>query len=960
MSSQSFQQANEQRMARALQAIEKLQAKLTAVEAARTEPIAIVGIGCRFPGNANSPEDFWQVLTNETDAIGQVPNDRWDADVFYDADPDAPGKIVTQNGGFIDQLQDFDAAFFGISPREAVSMDPQQRLLLEVSWEAMEHGGMVPEQWASRPVGIFMGISSHDYSQHLSRRDQSEIDAYLATGNAHSVAAGRLSYSLGFTGPSLVVDTACSSSLVAVHLACQSLRHQECEVALAGGVNRILAPEFSINFSKAHMLAPDGRCKTFDASANGFARGEGCGVIVLKRLSDAMAHNDNILAVVRGSAVNQDGRSSGLTVPNGPSQQSVICQALASAGVKPEDIRYIEAHGTGTALGDPIEVGALGAVFGQSHSRQNPLQIGSVKTNIGHLEAAAGIAGLIKVVLAMQHGTLPAHLHFQQPSPHIDWQGIPVQVTAKAMAWDSQEKTRLAGISSFGFSGTNAHVVVGSVEQPQTAKPDGFGPYLLMLSAKDDTALRELADLYGERINQPGTELRDICWSAWALRSHHPHRLAIVAKSLKDAQTQLTGQLSHAITGKTKQRPPKIAFLFTGQGAQHINMGRQLYKTEPVFRQTIDHCAQILKADNIDLLELLYPSTDVSVERSKVSIHNTANTQPALFAIAYALTELWKSWGITPSGVLGHSISEYAAACTAGVMDWEIGLRLIAVRGRLMQALPEGGGMAAVMASPEQIEPYLEAGVAIAAYNSPTNTVLSGSQTALEKVLANLEKQHIQTKPLRVSHGFHSPLMAPVLKDFEAIAHSVPYQLPQLDMVSTVTGQTITQEITQPDYWVRHIRQPVKFSQAMESLAAENYDILIEIGPKPTLITLGQQCLPDGSGHWLPSLHLKQDGQSSERHTMLMGLGHLYVAGAPIQWPGEAGQRVSLPTYPFQRQRYWIDVQPVRRRSSQHPLLGERLNLARSESVFFENEIGAISVPFLAEHQVFGATVLPA
>ena len=1001
---------NNQRMARALQAIEKLQGKLSDEEAAKTEPIAIVGIGCRFPGGASSPADFWRLLHEGRDAITQVPSDRWDADAYYDSDASTPGKIVTRNGGFVENLQDFDADFFGISPREAVSLDPQQRLLLEVSWEAMEHGGMVPDQWSGRPVGIFAGVSSNDYSQYLADRSETEIDAYLATGNSHSVIAGRLSYTLGFTGPSLSVDTACSSSLVAVHLACQSLRNQECEVALAGGVNRILAPEFSINFSKAHMLSPDGRCKTFDASADGFARGEGCGVVVLKRLSDALAQGDNVLALVRGSAVNQDGRSGGLTVPNGPSQQNVIRQALANANVKPEQVGYIEAHGTGTALGDPIEVGALGAVFGKSHSKNNPLKIGSVKTNIGHLEAAAGIAGLIKVVLSMQNSKLPAHLHFQQPSPHIDWDTLPIHVTQQSTAWQSGKVeqngssvkgpskftgTRFAGISSFGFSGTNAHVIVESAPDVTELKSEttesqaefANSTHLLTLSAKTPQALRDLSGLYAEQLtNATKLDWGEFCSAAGMSRSHFSHRLAIATSNPAEAQTHLTAyannigsESSRVITGKALTRKPKIAFIFTGQGAQAINMGRELYSTELVFKNTVNRCAEILSAEGaaegIDLINVLYPpsSTLLATERTH-TLNQTAYTQPALFTLAYALTELWKSWGIEPDCVLGHSIGEYAAACTAGVMDWEDGLRLIAKRGQLMQSLPAGGGMIAVMAAATQIKSYIPEGVAIAAENGPSNTVLSGPQMRLNPLAATLEKQGIKTTKLKVSHGFHSPLMEPVLDAFYKTASHLTYGLPKLKMFSTVTGRKADHH-DWPRYWTNHIQQPVRFWQATECLASEDCDVVVEIGPKPVLLGMAKTCLPNSQAQWLASLRPNRYESENDRHTMLSSLGQLYVKGANVAWP-QAHRKPrfrfsNLPTYPFQRERYWIDVNRAHQgkaqgtdgqtlKKSSHPLVGARISLAGTQSTYFESVISATSVPFLQEHQVFGTTVLPA
>ncbi len=487
---------------RALLALKEMQSKLDALERAKTEPIAIIGIGCRFPGGADNPEAFWHLLRDGVNAITEVPSDRWDIDAYYDPDPDAPGKMYTRYGGFLGQVDTFDPQFFGISPREAVSLDPQQRLLLEVSWEALENANQVPEQLFSSSTGVFIGICANDYSKVLSRgMTQTPIDAYFGTGNALSVAAGRLSYTLGLTGPSMAVDTACSSSLVAVHLACQSLRSRECDLALVGGVNLLLAPEASINFSKARMMAADGRCKTFDAAADGYVRGEGCGVLVLKRLSAAVADADNILAVIRGSAVNQDGPSGGLTVPSGPSQQAVIRQALDNAGVKSSQVSYVEAHGTGTFLGDPIEVGALGAVFGKERPQDNRLVIGSVKTNIGHLEAAAGIAGLIKVVLSLQHEEIPPHLNFKQPNPHITWDELPAVIPTERMLWPSGERRRLAGVSSFSFSGTNAHIVLEEAPVSEPVQAEVERPlHLLTLSAKTEEALKQLAGRHEQHL----------------------------------------------------------------------------------------------------------------------------------------------------------------------------------------------------------------------------------------------------------------------------------------------------------------------------------------------------------------------------------------------------------------------------------------------------------------------------
>ncbi|NES44814.1 type I polyketide synthase, partial [Moorena sp. SIO2C4] len=699
--------------------IETLQSKLEAFENQEKEPIAIIGMGCRFPGGVDSPEAFWQLLNDGVDAIAEVPKNRWNIDEYYDPDPDAPGKIATRDGGFLSEIDRFDAPFFGISPREAHSLDPQQRLLLEVSWEAIERANIVPDKLFNSLTGVFIGIGSNDY---LNKLATSEIpEAYWGTGNVPSAATGRLSYILGLTGPNLAVDTACSSSLVSVHLACQSLRQRECNLALAGGVNLILSPKFSIVFSQAKMLSPDGRCKTFDASANGYVRGEGCGVIVLKRLSDALANGDNVLAVIRGTAVNQDGPSGGLTVPNGPSQEVVIRQALANGGVEPASVSYIEAHGTGTSLGDPIEVGALGKVFGKNHSIEQPVIIGSAKTNIGHLEVAAGIAGLMKVVLQLQHEQIAPSLHFNQPNSYINWSQLPLQVPTKPTPWQTNGKSHIAGVSSFGFSGTNAHVILeespieGNRQNPQEGKTTGNSEdylersvHLLTLSAKTQTALSDLLSNYQNYLKTyPKLEIADICYTANTGRTHFNHRLAVVASNRQKLVDKLRQhQQEEEVTGifsgelPNNNTTPKIAFLFTGQGSQYVNMGRQLYQESPTFRETINQCEDILS--NLEtfqeksLREILYP-TDDSSDSSLLA--QTAYTQPALFAIEYALFKLWQSWGIKPDVVMGHSVGEYVAATVAGVWSLEAGLRLIAARGSLMQKLPAGGEMISIMAS---------------------------------------------------------------------------------------------------------------------------------------------------------------------------------------------------------------------------------------------------------------------
>ena len=684
---------------RALLALDDMQARLDAAERARREPIAIVGMACRYPGGVNDPASFWQLLVDGRDAVTEVPTDRWDLDDVYDPDPDAPGKMSTRCGAFLDDVSHFDPQFFGIAPREATSMDPQQRLLLEVAWEAMEDAGIAPDTLRGTRTGVFVGLTTSDYAHvQADAAGLTGLDTYYTTGSAHSIAAGRVSYVLGLQGPSIAVDTACSSSLVAVHLAVQSLRAGESHVALAGGVNLILSPENSIMLSKLRMMAPDGRCKTFDAAADGFVRGEGCGLVALKRLSAALADGDRVLAVIRGSAVNQDGASSGLTTPNGPAQEAVVRDALANGGVAGRDVSYVEAHGTGTALGDPIEVQALAAVLGVGRDPDQPVAIGSVKTNVGHLEAVAGVAGFMKAVLVLQHQEIPPHLHLTEPNPHIDWAALPVVVPTEVSPWKGEE-LRFAGVSAFGFSGTNAHMVLEAGPPAAPAEPTG-AVRLLTLSARTESALRALAGRYADHlVAHPDLALEDVCATANAGRAHFAHRLAVIAGDRdplgRCLRSVSAGELppEAAIREVTAADPPRVAFLFTGQGAQSPGMAAGLRASEPVFGAAFDRIVGLVDA------ELAAAAVEPPLSRvlaaapgtpDAARLDQTIYTQTSLLAVELALVELWRSWGVTPSAMLGHSLGEIVAAVVAGVLSVEDGVRLVVARARLMQALPAG------------------------------------------------------------------------------------------------------------------------------------------------------------------------------------------------------------------------------------------------------------------------------
>ncbi|NTX32850.1 SDR family NAD(P)-dependent oxidoreductase [Myxococcus sp. CA033] len=939
------------------------------------EPIALVGMGCRFPGNVDSPEAYWELLAAGRDAVTEVPSDRWSLDALYSPVPGTPGKMYTRHGAFVNQVDRFDPLFFGISPREAVLMDPQQRLLLETSWEALEHAGLSPSRLRGTATGVFVGIMHRDYAYLV--HASGEIDSHTGSGTGLSVAAGRIAHLLALEGPTLVVDTACSSSLVALHLACQSLRNGETDVALAAGVNLMLSPMSTIVECQMRMLSAEGHCKTFDARADGFVRGEGCGVVVLKRLSDALADGDEVIAVLRGSAVNHDGHSSGLLVPNGSAQERVIRSALRNGGVEPSQIDFVEAHGTGTALGDPIEVEALGRVFQDERHREEPLLIGSVKTNIGHTEIAAGMAGLMKAALSLQHRQIPKNLHFQTPNPEIRWNELPVSVVTERRDFPGGPRN-FVGVSSFGYSGTNAHVVLEAapITEKRATPSEPGREHVLVLSAKTASALSTLAGSYTTHLTRNAEQdVSDVCHSATASRSTMPYRLAAVATSGDELRAQLQAFSSGnpidglIVSEEAASRAAQVAFLFSGQGSQHLGMGRELYTREPVFRAAMDRCASIL-APHLPkpLLEVLFAE-----EGSGSPLEQAVFTQPAMVALEVSLAEQWKAWGVEPSVVVGHSLGQYAAACVAGVISLEDVLPLVALRGRLMHELPPGGEMASFLAPYAKvaaaIEPYRER-LSIAAINGPTSTVISGASEAVNAVVEALAAEGIQAKKLNVSHAFHSPLMHPMVDRFREHLSRVRLNTPRLRIVSDMTGQLVEGELSEPDFWCRHLLQPVNFARAVESIHALGVRNFVEVGPASVLLGLAQRCIPeDGeSREWLPSLHTGM----GNRRRMLESLATLHTRGVPVDWSQVHGKtsrgRVRLPTTPFERERYWVETGPetagAQPLPSQvgviHPLLGRRVELAGSSDVRFEGALGAREPFFLDHHRAAGTALLPA
>ena len=974
------------------------------LERVKREPIAVVGVGCRFPGGADSLDLYWQMLCDGVDAVRPVPADRWNIDDYYDPDPNQPGKIVSRDGGFIDcDVSQFDAAFFGISPREAHRLDPQQRLLLEVVWEALDHAGQRRERLEGSQTGVFLGISTNDY-QLMQSGDPSKFGTYDITGNAHNAAAGRIAYTLGLHGPCMAIDTACSSSLVAVHQACSSLRNEECEQALAAGVNLILQPDATIALSKAQVLSNDGRCRTFDAAADGMVRGEGCGVLVLKRLSTAERDGDQILALIRGSAVNQDGPSSGLTVPNGPAQEAVIRQALKQGGIRAADVGYIETHGTATQLGDPIEVRALAAVYGKGRTEDDPLLLGSVKTNMGHLEAAAGIAGLIKAILAVHKGEIPRHLHLENPTPLIPWGDFPVQVTTEQISWGGGEKTRMAAVSSFGFSGTNGHVVVEERrEKREERREKQMGPVgaerrgnsvaslsemidnppvrpqekgdrtveLFVFSAQTEGALKVLGGWYAEALEErPELALRDVCLTAGVGRGHFEYRVGVLAESTADLAAKLRrwcegGVVEGLVEGRAGDER-KVAFLFTGQGAQYVGMGRELYGSEPIFRDVVDRGLAVLEGlesqigTKTQILRQMFGLEEGGDEVEDL-VDLAVYAQPAMFILEYGLAMLWRSWGIEPAAMMGHSLGELVAACVAGVFTFEEGVGLVAERGRLMGSLPQDGHMVTVVAKnvDELLAPYLATErVYVAAYNGPNLRVICGKKEEVAEVTAELKGEGARCRGLNLWQAFHSPHMEPILAAFGGAARRVKHDRPEIALVSNVTGD-VKNEMT-PDYWVGHLRRPVQFLSGMRTLEARGYNWFIEIGPKATLLGMGRRCVDDGGAAvWVPSLQANEGNWT----TLLNGLAEAYVAGMAVKWEavmGAGARKVTLPSYPFERERYWTEPSVKSVATAGFNWEIKPVRVAGDRAHRFEIEIPAGQVGFLADHVVFGEIVLPA
>ncbi|MGX4653559.1 SDR family NAD(P)-dependent oxidoreductase [Micromonospora sp. SCSIO 07396] len=930
---------------RAVADVREARRRLQEVEDRQQEPIAIIGMGCHYPGNANTPDELWHLITTTTDAITTFPTNRgWHLDTLYHPDPDHPGTTYTQHGGFLHNADQFDAEFFNMSPREATATDPQQRLLLHTAWETLEHAGINPTTLHGTNTGVFTGAMYSDYG---SRPDlpPDGFQGHLFSGSAGSIASGRLAYTLGLGGPVVTVDTACSSSLVALHLAATALRRGECDLALAGGVAVMSTPVAFVEFSRLRGLADDGRCKSFSAHADGTGWSEGVGLLLVERLTDALRHGHRVLAVVRGSAVNSDGASNGLTAPSGPAQERVIRRALDAAGLRPADVDLIEAHGTGTRLGDPIEAEALAATYGQDHSPDRPAWLGSLKSNIGHTQAAAGVGGIIKVVQAIRHGLLPPTLHADEPTPHVDWATSGLALLTEARPWPEREGPRRAAVSSFGFGGTNAHVVLEQAPEqpPATGGPLPVTPWLV--SARTADGLRAQVDRLTEFLReQPDVEAGDV-----ALSLAHRGSLPVRAVATGTDRAALLAALATA-TPTTAAAGGRTAFLFTGQGAQHAGMGRELREAFPVFRAAFDEvCAA---------LDPLLPRPLREVVDSGDGLDDTGYTQPALFAFETALYRLLTSWGITADLVAGHSVGELTAAYVSGTLTLHDAATLVAARARLMQALPPGGAMLAVEADEQELLGWLPEGLDVAAVNGPRAVVLAGDEDGIERARVEWAGRGRRVRSLTVSHAFHSALMDPMLPALRQTAATLSYAVPEIPAVSTVTGALVTGEWGDPGYWAGQVRATVRFADAVATLRAQGATTLLEVGPDAVLSVLAEGAVPT----------CRRD--RPEPQAVVAAAGALWTRGVSVDWPAyfadAAVNRVDLPPYAFDNRRYWLDPRPAAADSAGlgldpagHPLLGAVVRRADTDEVLLTGRLSADTQPWLADHLLHGRVVVP-
>ena len=937
----------------------------------RAEPLAIIGIGCRFPGGANSPATFWKLVTGGVDAITEVPPGRFDLDAVYDPDPTRVGKLYSRWGGYVDTIDSFDAEFFGVSPREARRIDPQQRMLLEVAWEALEDAGQPPPLLAGSRTGVFVGISSHDYGDmQFEPVERARLDAHVATGGAGCIAANRISYCLDLRGPSLAVDTACSSSLTALHLAGVSLAHGECELALVGGVNALLAPTSTIMFCKANMLSPDGRCKPFDARANGYVRAEGAGAIVLKPLNRALRDGDPIYAVMLGSAINQDGHTTGLTVPNPAAQQELLRDALRAAGVSPTDVQYVEAHGTGTAVGDPREAEAIGRVFSVGRAAHTPCLIGSVKGNIGHLEAGAGIAGVIKTALALKQRTIPPTLHFAQPNPAIAFDELALRVPVTLQHWPAAPGKAIAGVNSFGFGGANAHVILGEAptQPPVSVSAQGNAVRVLTLSARTTAGLREHARAYRDYLQSADApSFADVCYTAAARRAHHEQRLAVVAADAGEAVEHLNAWLRQeprrdVIVGQATSADHKLAFVFAGMGPQWWGMGRELMAEEPVFRGVVEECDALLSPlAGWSLLDELRRDENTS------RVTETDRVHVANFALQVALAALWRSWGVTPHAVVGHSSGEMAAAYVAGALSLRDGVRLAWERGRLQHRTTGTGGMLAAGVSNTEARALVHdysGRVDVAAVNGPASVTLSGDVVTLEQIAASLRSADRFCRLLPVRVPYHGPQMDALHADMLVAFSGLAAQPAHIPLMSSVTASWLNGEVATAEYWWQNVRQPVLFADAIAALARDGHTTFIEMSPHPVLTQSIGECATSSArpAAVLPTLRRAE----SERRALLRTLGAIHAQGYVVDWSGrfaDGATCVSLPSYPWQRERYWLDPSPSTATSTSnagsdtgHPLLGRRLHTARP---LWEAELTDARLVYFAGHVVGENVTVP-